>query len=808
MRWPNPERPPGGWRGFRLPPRLRCGITLGAVALVLTLDAGLARAQATDAAPAQATDAVPAQATETVPAREDGAARAPTIEEIVVSARKRDELLEDTPISVTAIGAEELRESNVERLDDLGRLVPNLQIQRGTEGVSANIVIRGVGNPQQAAIAFDPGVGVYVDGVYLARAMGSLLDIVDVAQIEVLRGPQGTLFGKNTVGGALNITTAKPHEELEAFALVRPGNRGTLFTQAILNVPILEDRLLFRGGFSSNRDRGWSRNVDTDLWYNDSDSIAFLGTLRWLATDRLTIDVTGTWSKYHSRGAGGQCIYVQDAGLGQMVPGFKEDCEAATPRTNSSNISGLVSLPSYGAWATAALDLGDIGWLENTAIRSITSWREQKPRLRSDVDQTRGGALWRDSTGGTPQNGLPGDQRQISQELQFSAAAADESVQFIAGAFGYWEKGTDGQVLDVTPLGLTTLNLRQIDNWNWALFTQATWDPLEWLSLTGGVRYTREKKGLVAQNFDVTIPDPPATLDADERAIFDAVTPMASIATVVPDEYLDGTEVDHLMGYFSYGRGFRGGGFNGVIDPSATSLDQFGPEFLDSFEVGLKTIAFEQRLTFNLSLFASKYRDIQVTTQVEIDDPDGDLVIGQATTNAASAFNRGAEIELTALPFDGWVVQGSVGLQDPRYAEFDSFSQVDGQPLDRSGESFNNAPQLQTHLAVQYSWPVSVGGAGGLADGWITPRLEWDYRSSFHPTFPEVTAGIQDGYHLLHARVSWSFFEDRAQVALWGRNLTDKNYINSVTPVVSSFGFIVRYYDAPRTFGGELSWTF
>jgi len=128
-------------------------------------------------------------------------------EEIVVSARKRKELLEDTPISITALGVEELRESNVERLDDIARLVPNLQMERGAEGYSANIVIRGVGNPYASAIAFDPGVGVYVDGVYMARAMGALVDIVDVEQIEVLRGPQGTLFGKNTVGGALNITT-------------------------------------------------------------------------------------------------------------------------------------------------------------------------------------------------------------------------------------------------------------------------------------------------------------------------------------------------------------------------------------------------------------------------------------------------------------------------------------------------------------------------------------------------------------------------------------------------------------------------
>ena len=731
------------------------------------------------------------------------------IEEIVVSARKREELLEDTPISITALGVEELRESNVERLDDIARLVPNLQIERGAEGYSANIVIRGVGNPYASAIAFDPGVGVYVDGVYMARAMGALLDIVDVEQIEVLRGPQGTLFGKNTVGGALNITTKKPTDELEGFALVRPGNRGTLFTQAILNVPIIRDRLFVRGAFSSNQDRGFSKNVDTGKWYSARNSIAFLGSLRWLVTDDLTLDVSGTWSREHTGGAGGQCIFVQPIGLGTLVenpPGLQDPCEEATPRTNSSNIPGLVDLPSYGAWATASWDIGDLGLLRDMSAKSITSWREQNPRLRSDVDQTRAPALWRDSTGGGPLQGVAGAQRQISQELQVSAAAWEDRFHIIAGAFGYWETGTDGQVLDVTPIGLTTLNLRTIDNWNWALFTQATLDPLEWLSLTAGIRYTEEKKGLVAQNFDALAPELPPSLDVDEAAKFDAVTPMASVALSMPEAYLDGGPLDHLLGYFSYARGFRGGGFNGVIDPSATRLDQFSPEYLDSFEVGLKTIAFDQRLTFNMSLFLANYNDIQVTTQVEIEDPGGSgLTIGQATTNAARAVNRGAEFEVIALPIEGMTVQATLGVMNPRYDEFMSFNQMDSQPLNRAGQSFNNAPQVQSHLAIQYSLPVRLEGA---MSGWLTPRLEWDYRSSFHSTFPEIRQAVQPSYNLLHARLSYSFFEDRAQFALWGRNLTDKVYSNYVTPVASSFGFIVKYYDAPRTFGAELSYSF
>ena len=159
------------------------------------------------------------------------------VEEIVVRARKRDELLEDTPVSVTALSEDTLREAGVVRLDQIQELVPNLQFQTSNNGLAAQVFIRGVGT-STAEIAFDAGVGIYVDGVFLPRAAGSVLDTVDVAQIEVLRGPQGTLFGKNTVGGALNITTVKPQQEAGASVLLRPGNLGTFDSRLSLDIPI------------------------------------------------------------------------------------------------------------------------------------------------------------------------------------------------------------------------------------------------------------------------------------------------------------------------------------------------------------------------------------------------------------------------------------------------------------------------------------------------------------------------------------------------------------------------------------------
>jgi iron complex outermembrane receptor protein len=287
-------------------------------------------------------------------------------------------------------------------------------------------------------------------------------------------------------------------------------------------------------------------------------------------------------------------------------------------------------------------------------------------------------------------------------------------------------------------------------------------------------------------------------------AIYTAWTPAASLALFAPESMLEVASLDHLMGYFSYSRGFRGGGFNGVIDPQLTSLDQFKPESLNSYEVGFKTIGFDQRATLNISVFYGDYQNIQVTTQREIESDTG-VNIGQETTNAAEATQKGAEVEFLTSPIEGLRIEGSIGLLYTKYDKFESFSGLTGAPLSRAGESFDNAPEFQAHLALQYSFPLPL--KGDMA-GWLTPRIDWSYQSSFHVLGPEITSAVQEGFNLLHARLAYSFMDDRAQVALWGQNLLNVAYFDMASPVASSFGYVTRYYQAPRTFGGELSYSF
>jgi iron complex outermembrane receptor protein len=779
----------------REPNRASAAALLSSLAMVASLLASAATAQ-------EAADASPS-GTPT--------ARSSQIEEIVVTARRRAELLEETPISVTALPESTLREAGVTRLDEIQTLVPNLQFLPGTDNQATNIIIRGVGTSVPGVVSFDPGVGIYVDGILLPRAQGQLLDIIDVEQLEVLRGPQGTLFGKNTVGGAINLTTMKPTADLEGFALVRPGSQGAVFTRALVNVPVrigrFEDKLFTRFAMSSTNSEGYVRNRAQETFYGDRNSLGFLQSVRFLPMDDLTIDVSGTWSRDHNHGRGGQCVFVQETALGSILPGYYDDCRRSRPFEVSTNESQISDVTSYGVWGTITHDVGKLGLLDGLRLKAIGSWRRQRQRARLDFDATEFPAIKTSDVGGSPTDGAPSQAKQVSTELQANGVAWEGRFDFVVGAFGFWEDASDPQTLTLAPgfIGLVNLNLRESDNQDWALYGQATLDVTDWLSLTAGLRYTEEETGIHALNRDPTMPDLPPAIDLTDSARFSAWTPMASVAVTLPSDWLERADVDHVMTYFTYSQGFRGGGFDGTLNPNISSLEPFAPEFLDSYEWGAKAIGVGNRVTLNVSVFYSDYRDIQVSSIQ--DDPDSPTGFIFTTQNAAKATAHGAEIELLALPIDGLQVNGSVGLLYTRYDEFIGVNNLNGDPIDRAGERFGGVPEVQTHVAVQYSTAVDLGESDWLR-GWLTSRLEGYYQSSMFLLGPEVKAATQPGYGLMHARFSYDFLDDRAQVALWAKNLTDTEYFDFALPAVSSFGTANVFYAQDRTYGAELSYRF
>lgn len=735
------------------------------------------------------------------------------VEEIVVQARRRDELLEETPLSVTAVSEQLLRENTTTRLADVAQLVPNLDFSLGRNVGNVGFSIRGIGNLEGG----ESGVGVYVDGVFMPGARGSVLNTVDIQQVEVLRGPQGTLFGKNTIAGAINVTTVKPSPDLEAFAFVRAGNLGLVETRAMINAPVsvgwFEDKLFTRFSIASANDQGNGFNTYRDERLGRRSGLWLLGSARLEPAPDVTIDLSGNWSRDSQNGNAGQCTYTGGGELDSLVlatfPTFPEDCAATGVRRNNANVAQIVDVQDYGIWGNVTWDVGEVGFLESLQLKAVGSWRQRSVRRRDDIDNTRNDLLRFSSLGGALAEGDPFDDQQFVAEGQVNGAALDGSLVFVTGVFAFWQKGDNATT--TTALDGLSNSYAPIhsDNWDWAIFGQSTWDPIELLSLTAGLRYTEEKRGLERSAFDLTVDPPERTGGGRGSAIYTSWTPMASLAVPAPDDWLGDAPIDTLMGYLTYSHGFTSGGFNAALAGTSEGdapLRPFEPATLDNFEIGFKTVGWDQRITFNASFFLGTYKDQQVVTLLvePPTTPDGIPSIQRVVDNAAESTLKGFELEAFTRPIEGLEVNGNIGVTDARYDMFDSTrDDVPGDvPIDRSGQRFG-LPELTSFVSAQYSFPVNPGS--GWLEGWVTPRVEWAYTSDYFLGAPELPNSKAAGYNIINARLSYDFWDDRAQVALWGKNLIDKTVAGTREYATSLFGFDISYYRAPRTFGAELS---
>ncbi len=294
-------------------------------------------------------------------------------------------------------------------------------------------------------------------------------------------------------------------------------------------------------------------------------------------------------------------------------------------------------------------------------------------------------------------------------------------------------------------------------------------------------------------------------IDADESKVFNAWTPMGNVSLFAPDDIIGEVGLDHLLLYFTYSEGFKSGGFNGnSLSEMPGVLDPFDPETLESFELGLKLIAFDRRVSMNAAIFRSNYDDIQVA----VIDSGASVLAEIRVENAAKGTVKGAEIELDLRPIDRLAIRGSVGFLDTKYKEFENAPSASADELiDRSGESFNNVPDFESQVSISYTFDTPEMGWDTLA-GTITPLLQHSYRSSVHYQGPELTQATQGGYNLLHARLVYLFDDDRTELSLWGRNLTDQNYFQQNFPTANTLGVVLQYYEAPQSFGFDLTHRF
>lgn len=719
---------------------------------------------------------------------------------IVVTARRREESIQDVPLSITAISGEALAKSGTLEITEIAQEVPNLtlEVSRGTN-TTLTAFIRGVGQ-QDPVAGFEAGVGLYVDDIYLNRPQGAVLDIYDVERIEVLRGPQGTLYGRNTIGGAIKyVTAALPDEtEIKVRGTYGSYNQADLIVTAStpvsdsLKVGVSGARLS-RGGFGDNLVQEGVENYNKDVW-------GARGTIEF-DNGPLFIRLSGDYVKDNSDPRQGHRL-LPGAFSGAPVLDDVYDTRAGLDVVDQE-------VEAYGGGLTIAYELND-----TMTVKSITGYRKDHSTTPIDFDSL-------------PQADLdvPAIYRnkQFSQELQFlyegdRLSGVLGAYYLDASAFTAFDVAlfTTGAIPSVNLPGLNAQTLGDVDTKTWSIFGDFTYDLTDQFSLSVGGRYTWDKRtsrilrttfvGGYSDLFPPTDAVPIAvTSDFNGSATFKEFTPRASLSFK--------PNANHTF-YATYSKGFKGGGFDPRGQTSqAPDLDgdgdidyadqyeflSFAPETVDSYEIGWKASLLDDSLFISLAAFKGDYTDVQIPGSVGVDsngDGISDSFVG-ITSNAGDADVNGVEFEGRAVVGRNFAGPGSrltfnwaLGVLDAKYNTF-----IDALGNDVADQRvFQNTPDVTVNTGFDLGIPV----ASGIVDFLGSVSLRSD-ASQFELPGPLD----QDGYALVDASIVYTDDSDRWSIGIHGKNLFDQRYIVSgydfVTgSVLGLEGNLTAFYGDPR----------
>jgi len=733
------------------------------------------------------------------------------IGDIVVTARYKGDDLQKVPIAITALSAEQLASVPGDfSLRQLQRFAPSLQIQ-GFSVRNQTITIRGLGtNSGQANEGLDQGVGIYIDGVYYARTGTALNDLLDVDSLQILRGPQGTLFGKNTVAGAIDIRTRAPSFTPELSTSLTYGNYNYLRATASASRP-LSDTLALRISASATTRDGTIRNTRYDQKWDDRHSYATKADLLWKPNDDFSVRLIADYSTIYGTigfatiagvlpatradGSAVRDYYARAASIGYIPPAIR-------PYGRTTDIDGSHNQKLNTGGVSAHVE----GRFGPVLLTSITAYRLWTYYPRYDGDQT-GADI-------SPNSTVAPHQRQFSQEFRVSSADPG-AVQYTAGLYYFWQKGTNysntsygkdaskwylgGAAPDALLNGLNAYSVTVPVTHSYAAFGQATWTFAPRWSVTGGLRYTWEKKSgsyyAEQQGTAAPIASLPIAYQATAQAIRNAYAPSGGAYSVSDAKgNISGlASLNYEIGsganaYATYSRGYKSAAVN-LVRLSA-GLDTFiKPEKADSYEIGLKTRLFGRALELNTALFWTNVTNYQSN----IYDVANLITY---LSNAGKVRTRGVEVDARAAPFKGLTLTASGTFNDAKYIRYTnalcpyalsykSYCDISGQPL--SGVS---------------KWAGSVWGEyAHPVDDHLTGYVGGDvaYRSSFFSTVNDDPYAQVAGYTLVGARLgvrSASGWD----VSLWASNLLDRKYFNTLS-VNSSIGTVQAVLGDPRTYG-------
>ncbi len=764
------------------------------------------------------------------------------LEEVKVTARRREESLQDAPIAVSAFTGDNLSYRGITRLDQIAKFVPNLTLQNnpsfGGASNSAAMYLRGVGQKEFLPTS-EPGVGLYVDDVYIARSVGAILDLIDIERLEVLRGPQGTLFGRNTIGGAISITTVKPAIGGEFGGKVGAayGTDNRLNFKGAVDIPIGSTAGLRISGASFTQDGYVERQDGVDL--GDDDTLTARVALAWEPSERLRADFSFDYTSDSENGPAMELVAIDFTDLSQLqgvvaappppmafvhnvtaaalAPGVPcavtgVDGKGITYNPGSPNCYDnryLRGNGKNGGTAEAKSDTDVYGLSMNLSyeltnaliLKSITAWRDLDSEFARDGDHSpqRISQFFDDL-----------EQEQFSQEFQ--VLGDHGRLNWIAGAYYFHEEGKNANILD-----FTVSNFRsggEFDNEALALFAQATYDLTDAWHLTVGGRYTEETKSfrpdqVIFTNYYAGISqavppgNPLAALDAPFLQAGSRILPYVEkkleIDEFTPRVNLSWDASDDLMFYATYSEGFKSGGFTQRVfppivppftappgTPDIDLIPTFEPEFADVYELGFKSTLMDGRVRLNGAIFHTDYEDLQVQVFNSV---------APVTENIGSADIDGLELELQASPGAGWLVDATFAWLDAEYDEIDTGLTLIGEDF-----AFERVPEYSASLGLSKEFSLNERGN-------LVIRGDASYRDeTFNDAFNTPILKT-DSYTLLDASMRWTNAKENLSVILSAINLTDENYL--ATGVYgTAFQSYEGVFDRGRQWLIEAQWSF
>ncbi|WP_260599145.1 TonB-dependent receptor [Sphingomonas endolithica] len=805
------------------------------LSLLLALQAA-AGTTTTDQAAAPLADAAPA-------AEQQGSG------DVVVTARRREERVQEVPIAISVIGGAEIERTGAFNVNRLQQQQPSLQFYSSNPRNSA-INIRGLGAPFGLTNdGIEQGVGFYVDQVYIGRIGASTFDFVDVAQVEVLRGPQGTLYGKNTTAGALNITTRPPSFTPEARVELSGGNYDFVQAKASASGP-LSDNLAVRLSTSATTRDGTIYNVASDEHLHRQRNLGVRGQLLWKASDAIDLTLSGDFNVQSPN----CCVqYYARVGRTQRPLNRQYDALAAAFGYSPPSKNPFDRVTDLDASINSRQEIGGASLVANwdlgpATLTSVSAWRYWDWQPQNDRDFI-----------GLPittvsQN--PSQQKQVSQELRLASNGANR-LDYTVGAFFFHQTiDTQGSQVQGSAAsryllnpgnvavgasgcatatanacnpavlnGLTSTNTISFDNTSFAVFGKVNYELFEGFHIQPGLRVNYDKKSGSYVSV-VTTGSGSTTLNADQAATLapQSYAPKFSDWNVSGDITLSYDFSSDIHGYATYAKSFKSGGINlsGLpLNAAGTGVDlttqTVKPEKVDNYEIGLKTQFFDRRVTLNLAGFWTEVRDYQATVN------NGQLtVIRGYLANAAKVRSRGFEFDSSFRPSRRLNFYVNGAYTDSTYEKFTNAPcppELSGGTVTTGTPGGAGAPGGLSPVACDISgqrlpgiskWSLSYGGEYNLpvggAGGEVYLGYDGNYRSRFSSNPSPSAYTWINGYSLSNVRAGYR--KDDFNVFGWVRNVFDQNYFELLSTQSGSTGLIVGQPGDPRTYGLTISKSF